>query len=41
MINNNNNNNNKETMTETFSSEDGPKSLKDQGSFLRGLKRSF
>ena len=35
-----NNSNNKETMTEAFSSEDGP-SLKDQGSFLRGLKRSF
>ena len=27
-----NNNNEKETMTQTFSREDGPKSLKDQGS---------
>ena len=28
-----NNNNEKETMTEAFSCEDSPKSLKDQGSF--------
>ena len=28
-------------MTQTFSCEDGPKNLKDQGSFLRGLKGSF
>ena len=27
------NNNKKETMTQAFSCEDGPKSLKDQGSF--------
>ena len=27
----NNNNNEKETMTQVFSCEDGPKSLKDQG----------
>ena len=27
-----NNNNEKETMTQTFPCEDGPKSLKDQGS---------
>ena len=27
------NNNEKETMTQAFSCEDGPKSLKDQGSF--------
>ena len=30
---NNNNNNEKETMTLAFSCEDGPKKLKDQGSF--------
>ena len=36
-----NNKNEKETMTQVFSSEDGPKRLKDQGSFLRGLKSSF
>ena len=36
--NNNNNNNEKETMTQVFSCEDVPKSLKNQGSFLRGLK---
>ena len=29
----NNNNNEKETMTYAFSCEDGPESLKDQGSF--------
>ena len=29
----NNNSNEKETMTQVFSCEDGPKSLKDQGSF--------
>ena len=29
------NNNEKETMTQTFSCEDGPKSLKDQGSFQK------
>ena len=28
-----NNNNEKETMIQVFSCEDGPKSLKDQGSF--------
>ena len=31
--NNSNNNNNNETMTQAFSSKDGTKSLKDQGSF--------
>ena len=36
-----NNNNEKETMTQAFSCQDGPKSLKDQGSFVKGLKRSF
>ena len=37
----NNNNNEKEIMTQTFSCEDGPKSLKDEVSFLRDLKSSF
>ena len=36
-----NNNNQKETMSKAFSCENGPKSLKDQISFLRGLKSSF
>ena len=37
-----NNNNQKETlMSKAFSCENGPKSLKDQSSFLRGLKSSF
>ena len=35
------NDNENETVTLAFSCEDGPKSLKDQGSFLRGLKSPF
>ena len=37
----NNNNNEKETKTQVFSCEDGPKSFKDQGCFLRSLKSYF
>ena len=36
-----NNNNEKETMTQAFSCQDGPKSVNDQGSFVKDLKRSF
>ena len=39
--NKNNNNNEKETMKQAFPCEDGPKKLKDQGSFLRSLKCSL
>ena len=36
---NNNNNNEKDTMTQTFSCEYGPKCLKDQGFFYRVYKK--